>query len=84
MVSTCEVIINGNSEYNEGWSVEDNTGSFNALLSFKFVFTVVALQHSLMYLKEAAVKLQGQDQDIASGTAIVEQCSCYKITRGKY
>ena len=81
LVSMCEVIINGNSEYelyNEGWSVEDKRNTqahLNALLSFEFVYTLVALQRSLMYLKEAAVKLQGQDQDIAPGIALVEQCS---------
>ena len=64
--------------YNEGWSVDDKRNAqahLNALLSFEFVYTLVALQRSLMYLKEAAVKLQGQNQDIASGIALMEQCS---------
>ena len=74
----CEVIIYGNGEYelyNEGWSVEDAQAHLSALLSFRFVYTLVALQRSLMYLKEAAVKLQGQNQDIASGVALMGQCS---------
>ena len=81
LVSMCEVIIYGNSEYelyNEGWSVEDKRNAqayLNTLLSFEFVYTLVALQRSLMYLKEVAVKLQGQNQDIASGVALMEQCS---------
>ena len=81
LVSMCEVIMYGNSEYelyNEGWSVEDKRNAqayLNTLLSFEFVYTLVALQRSLMYLKEAAVKLQGQNQDIASGVALMEQCS---------
>ena len=81
LVSMCEVIIFGNSEYemyNEGWSGEDKRNAqahLNALLSFEFVYTLVALQRSLMYLKEAAVNLQGQNQDIASGVAQMEQCS---------
>ena len=81
LVSMCEVIVHGNGEYelyNEGWSVEDKQNAqahFNTLLSFEFVYTLVAFQHSLLYLKEATVMLQGQHQDIASGVALLEQCS---------
>ena len=81
LVSMCEVIIYGNSEYemyNEGWSVEDKRNAqahLNALVSFEFVYALVTLQRSLLYLREAAVKLQGQSQDIALGVALVEQCS---------
>ena len=81
LVCMCEVIIYGDSEYelyNEGWSVEDKRNAqahLNALTSFEFVYTLVTLQRSLMYLKEALVKLQGQSQDIASGVALIEQCS---------
>ena len=74
----CEVIVYGNSEYelyNEGWSVEDKRNAQAHLLSFEFVYTLVTLQRSLLYLKEATVKLQGQHQDIASGVALMEQCS---------
>ena len=63
---------------NDGWSVEDKRNAqahLNTLLSFEFVYTLVALQRSLLYLKEATVKLQGQHQDIASGVALTEQCS---------
>ena len=47
LVSMCEVIIYGNSEYelyNEEWSVEDKRNAqahLNALLSFEFVCTLV-------------------------------------------
>lgn len=81
LVSMCEVIVYGNSEYelyNEGWSVDNKRNAqahLNMLLSFEFVYTLVALQRSLLYLKEGTVKLQGQHQDIASGVALMEQCS---------
>ena len=45
-----------------------------ALESFEFIYVLVALQRSLMYLKVAAVKLQGENQDIISGYALIEQC----------
>ena len=35
---------------------------FNVLLSFEFVYTLVTLQRSLMFLKEAVVKLQRRNQ----------------------
>ena len=81
LVGMCEVIIYGDSDYemyNEGWSVQDKRNAqahLNALESFEFVYTLVTLQRSLLYLKEAVVKLQGQSQDIESGVALIEQCS---------
>ena len=45
-----------------------------ALESFEFIYVLVALQRSLIYLKNAAVKLQGENQDIISGYALIEQC----------
>ena len=81
LVGMCEVIVYGDSEYemyNEGWSVEDKRNAqahLNALESFEFVYTLVTLQHCLLYLKETVVKLQGQCQDIASGFALIDQCS---------
>ena len=35
-----------------------------AIESFEFIYTLVALQRSLMYLKEVFVKIQGSNQDI--------------------
>lgn len=56
LVTMCKVIMQYNySEYeiyNEGWSVEDKGNAqvhLNALLSFEFVYTLVTLQHSLLY-----------------------------------
>ena len=80
LVQVCEVIIFGNSEfemYNEGWAVEDKRNTqahLNALMSFEFVYALVTLQRSLLYLKEAVVKLQGPSQDIASGVALISDC----------
>ena len=59
----------GNSEYelyNDGWSVDDTQAHLNVLLSFEFVYALVTLQRSLMYLKEATMKLQ----DIVSGGTV--------------
>ena len=48
LVSMCEVIIYGNSEYemyNEGWSVEDKRNAqahLNPLVSFEFVYALVS------------------------------------------
>ena len=80
LVQMCEVIIFGNSEfemYNEGWAVEDKRNAqaqLNAQMSFEFVYALVTLQHSLLYLKEAVVKLQGPSQDTASEVALISDC----------
>ena len=83
LVSMCEVIVYGNSEYelyNQGWSVEDKRNAqahLNSLLSFEFVYTLVTLQRSLLCLKDAAVKLQVSSRDILSGVTLVEHSSSY-------
>lgn len=62
----CEVIIFGDSEYelyNEGWVVEDKRNAqayLNALMAFEFVYSLVTLQQSLLYLKEAVVNYRDQ------------------------
>ena len=75
----CEVIIYGNSEfdaYNDGWSPEDKRNCalayLKALESFEFLCVLIFLQRSLLYLKEATVKLQGQRQDIVYGIATIQ------------
>jgi len=76
----CEVIIYGDADYeiyNDGWSPEDKRNALahlKALESFEFVYFLVTLQRSLLYMKEAAVQLQGEKQDIVSGYACIEQC----------
>ena len=45
-----------------------------ALESFEFIYMLVTLQRSLMYFKEAAVKLQGEQQDLASGIVQIKKC----------
>ena len=63
--------------YNDGWNPEDKRNALAHLKvfeSFEFVYVLVTLQRSLLYLKEAAVRLQGENQDIVSGYACVEQC----------
>ena len=42
--------------------------------SLEFIYILVDLQRSLLYIKEASVKLQGKEQDITSGLNLIEQC----------
>ena len=82
LIKMCEVIVHEDSEYeihNEGWNAEDKRDALvhlKALESFEFVYVLLTLQRSVLYLKEAAVRLQGenQNQDIISGYATIEQC----------
>ena len=63
--------------YNDAWTPEDKRNALAHLkaLAFEFIYVLVALQRSLMYLKDAAVKLQGENQDIVSRYALIEQCT---------
>ena len=45
-----------------------------ALESFEFIYVLITLQRSLLYLKEATVKLQGQNQDIVYGVTTIQRC----------
>ena len=77
----CEVILYGDDNfetYNDGWIADDKRNALaylKILESFEFIYALVTLQWSLMYLKEAVVKLQGEDQDSVSGVLLVEQAS---------
>ena len=73
----CEVIIYGDDNFellNDNWTADD-MAYLKILESFEFIFCLVALQRSLYYLKEVAVKLQRKNQDIVSGVAHVEEAS---------
>ena len=82
LVEMLECIIYGTADsdfetYNDGWTGEDKTAALaqlKALESFEFIYVLVALQRSLMYIKEAVIKLQGEQQDLASGIAQIEKC----------
>ena len=80
LVQMCEVIIYGNSDfeaYNDAWLPEDKRNALaylKALESFEFVYVLFALQRSLLYLKEATVKLQGQSQEIAYDITTIQRC----------
>ena len=65
LISMCEVVIYGDSEYeiyNAGRSVEERNAQahLNVLESFESVYIPITQQRSLLYLKEAITKLQGQ------------------------
>ena len=46
-----------------------------AVTNFQFIYALVTLQRSLLYFREASVKLQGVNQHITSGIALIERCS---------
>ena len=75
----CEVIIYGDTDfelYNGNWSADDKRNAMvylKTLESFEFIFSLVTLQRTVQYLREAATKLQGNIQDIASGVVLIEQ-----------
>ena len=69
--------------YNDNWSPEDKKNALaylKALESFEFIYTMVTLSRSLLYLKEAVVKIQGKSKDIVSGVSIVMEC-CNELQR---
>ena len=77
----CEVILyrDDNFEtYNDGWIADDKRNALaylRILESFEFIYALVNLQWCLMLLKEAVVKLQGEDQDLVNGVLLVEHAS---------
>ena len=66
LLHMCEVIIYGDDNFelfNDNWTADDKRNAMaylKILESFEFIFCLVALQRSLYYLKEVAVKLQGK------------------------
>ena len=63
------------SQYSSGWIQEDKNyalAHLKAIESFEFIYTLVTLQRSLLYLKETLIKLQGINQDIASGLNLID------------
>ena len=79
-VKMFEVILYGSSDFplfNDGWSSEDKQNALaymKKLESFEFVYSMVTLSRSLLYLKQAVVNLQGKNKDIVSGVSTVMQC----------
>ena len=78
LVHMCEVVLYGDDNFethNDGWIADDKRNALaylKILESFEFIYALVTLQRSLIYLKEAVVKLQGEDQDLVSGVLLVE------------
>ena len=76
----CQVIIilYGSREFdtfNDKWSPENKRNvlaHLKALESFEFVYVLITLQRTLLYLNEATVKLQGESQDIACGVTTIQ------------
>ena len=80
LVKMFEVILYGSSDFplfNDGWSSEDKQNALahmKKLECFEFVYSMVTLSRSLLYLKQAVVNLQGKNKDIVSGVSTVMQC----------
>ena len=79
-IEMCEIILYGNSEfqeYNDSWTAKDKRNALahmKMLESFDFLYSLVTLFRSLLYIKEAVIKLQGKTQDLISGMSIIEKC----------
>ena len=61
-------------QYNDNWSAEDKRNALaylKMLECFEFIYSLVTLSHSLLYLKEAIVKLHGKQMDLVSGVHVV-------------
>ena len=82
----CEVILYGDPDYslyNDNWPAENKKNSLaylKFLESFQFIFCMVTLSRSLLYLKEAIVHIQVVGQDIVSGVHSVMEC-CRELKR---
>ena len=77
----CEVILYGDPDYpvyNDNWPAQDKKNALaylKALECFEFIYCLVILSRTLLYLKNAVVKIQGVDQDIVSGVcSVIESC----------
>ena len=88
LVKIFEVILYGSSDFplfNDGWSSEDKQNALaymKKLESFEFVYSMLTLSRSLLYLKQAFVNLQVKNKDIVSGVSTVMQCCEDQSERG--
>ena len=85
LVKMLAAVIYGDKQFPmySDWTAEDKKNALShlkAIMSFEFIFVVTSLQRSLLYFREASVKLQGSDQDIARGVALVEEL-CTELTK---
>ena len=77
LIQTCEFIVYGCAkipQYNDNWDASDKKNALahlKSLESFEFIVSMIILQRTLMYLKEAVVKIQGKNIDLVAGVAVV-------------
>ena len=57
-----------------GWGKRNALAYLKALEYFEFVYVLISLHKSLLSLKEATVKLQGQSEDIGYGITTIQRC----------
>ena len=76
LVKMCQVILYGDPDYsiyNDNRPAEHKKialAYIKFLEFFEFIFCMVTLSRSLLYLKEAIVHIQGVGQDIVSGAIV--------------
>lgn len=72
------------TDFNAGWTADDKKNALahmNILESFEFVYCLVTLSRSLLYIKGAVVKLQGKPKDLISGMSEFIDC-CNELKQG--
>ena len=58
--------------FNGAWNAEDKK-MLKAITSFEFIYSLTTLQRSLLYLKDAVIKLQSQSLDMLAAYSIIEE-----------
>ena len=80
LIEMCEAIVYRNSGlelFSDNWPADDKKNALahmKSLESFEFVYALITLQRSLLYVKEAVVALQAPRQDLVSGVVLIERC----------
>ena len=80
LIEMCEAIIYRNSGlelFSDNWPADDKENALahmKSLESFEFVYALITLQQSFLYVKQAVVALQAPRQDLVFGVALIEWC----------
>ena len=77
LIKMCEIILYGSGDfpqYKDGWTADDKKNALahlKSLESFEFTYCMITIFRSLMYLKEAVVRIKGKNMDLVAGVSIV-------------
>lgn len=80
LIELCEASVYRNSGlelFSDNWPADNKKNALShmkCLESFEFVYALITLQQSLLYMKEAVVALQAPRQELVSGVALIEWC----------